>query len=424
MSRAALDTSLLAGAEAKLPDDALAPVRQQMLEAVRERGFPTLRDEDWKYTNLAPAIELSNAWLASLAERGPHQAAPMVAELPELDAHVLLLVDGKVDEVALKRVRDEAGDAILVERLAERPGAVAANGPLDTFNAALLSDGLHLAVRGTPDRPLAVVFADGGDAASQSRVVIEFEPNASAEIVEYHLAGRPETSFANGVVQLDLAAGARASYLRIQRCDENRVHVGKLAARLSRDALLDFASFDLGGGLVRHDVAADIAEPGATVMLKGLYLAGGRQHVDNHTRIDHRVGPATSREEYRGILGGRARAVWNGKAIVYEGADGTDAEQANHNLLIGERAEVDPKPELEIYAEDVKCAHGATVGQLDEAALYYLRSRGLSRDEATLVLTRAFAARVMAELPVESLREHLEALVEEKLDTLLEETES
>lgn len=424
MSRAALDTSLLAGAEEKLPDDALAPVREGLLEAVRRRGFPTLRDEDWKYTNLAPAIELSNAWLASLAERGPRPAAPVAADLPDLGAHVLLLVDGKVDEVALKRARDEAGDALRIERLAERPAAVSANGPLDTFNAALLSDGLHVTVRGTPDRPLAFVFADGGDAASQSRVVVEFEANTSAEVIEYHLPGRPETTFANGVVQLDLAAGARAGYLRVQRCDESRVHVGKLAARLSRDALLDFASFDLGGGLVRHDVEADITGPGATVILKGLYLAGGRQHVDNHTRIDHRVGPATSREEYRGILGGRARAVWNGKAIVHEGADGTDAEQANHNLLIGERAEVDPKPELEIYAEDVKCMHGATVGQLDEAALYYLRSRGLPRDEASLVLTRAFAARVMAELPVDSLREHLEALVEQKLDTLFEETES
>jgi Fe-S cluster assembly protein SufD len=154
------------------------------------------------------------------------------------------------------------------------------------------------------------------------------------------------------------------------------------------------------------------------VELYGLYLASGRQHIDNHTRVHHRVGPATSTEEYRGILSDRSRCVFNGKAIVHRGADGTDARQANHNLLLSDKAEIDTKPELEIYADDVKCSHGATVGQLDKTALFYLRSRGLDRDEAAQVLTRAFAATIIGKATVQAVRNHAETLIDRRLQTL------
>ena len=163
----------------------------------------------------------------------------------------------------------------------------------------------------------------------------------------------------------------------------------------------------------------DIAQPGASANLNGLYLAGAEQHIDNHIRVDHRVGPAVSREEYRGILAGRARCVFNGKAIVHEGADGSDAEQSNHNLLLSETAEIDTKPELEIYADDVKCAHGATIGQLDKSALFYLRSRGLNEDEATQLLTRAFAARILTAVPIEATRTYIGQKTEQRLDGLI-----
>ncbi len=155
----------------------------------------------------------------------------------------------------------------------------------------------------------------------------------------------------------------------------------------------------------------------------GLYLAGSGQHIDNHTRVDHRVGPATSRQEYRGILNGRCRCVWNGKAIVHEGADGTDADQANHNLLLSQQAEIDAKPELEIYTDDVKCSHGTTVGQLDDASLFYLRSRGLDKRHATQVLTHAFAAGLVSRVPVEAARETVSKLMEERLGALIQSDE-
>jgi Fe-S cluster assembly protein SufD len=172
--------------------------------------------------------------------------------------------------------------------------------------------------------------------------------------------------------------------------------------------------------LIRNDIDVAIREPGAAVELLGLYLASGRQHIDNHTRVDHCVGPATSAEEYRGILTDRARCVFNGKAIVHTGADGTDARQSNHNLLLSDKAEIDTKPELEIYADDVKCSHGATVGQLDTDALFYLRSRGLDENEAARALTRAFAATIVERVDMADVRPYLEAIVDRKLQALID----
>lgn len=426
MSRAELETGLLRAASERLPDDGLRAVRQRALVALSEFSLPTTRDENWKYTNLAPAIALSNDWLARLADGTAPRAAAGSPELPAIDAHLLVLADGLVDEVALQRVSEATDGALSITRLRDRAAAVSADDPMDAFNAALLQDGLHIGIAAGAelDRPLAIVYADGASLLCQSRVVVDVGPGAAIELVEYHPGGGPPRHFANGVVQLGLGAGARVGYVRIQARDTRRTQVGKLAARLERDALLDYASFDLGGGLVRQDVVADIAAPGAEVRMHGLYLADGEQHIDNHTRIDHRVGPAVSREEYRGILNGRARCVWNGKAIVHDGADGTDAQQANHNLLLSPQAEIDTKPELEIYAEDVKCSHGATVGELDKAALFYLRTRGLARDQAAHVLTRAFAARVLTQLPVASLHAHLDELIDQRLDELLQENVS
>lgn len=181
------------------------------------------------------------------------------------------------------------------------------------------------------------------------------------------------------------------------------------------------ASFDLGGGLIRNDVDVELTEPGANATFNGLYLAGDGQHIDNHSRVDHLVGPASSSQEYRGILNGRCRCVWNGKAIVHKGADGTDANQANHNLLLSPTAEIDAKPELEIYADDVKCSHGTTVGQLDESALFYLRSRGLDKRQATQLLVHAFAVDLISRTPVVAARETITSLVEAKLSELIQE---
>jgi Fe-S cluster assembly protein SufD len=301
---------------------------------------------------------------------------------------------------------------------------VAATDPMTRFNTALLRDMLCITIRAGQqlDKPIGLLMFDdatSGSALSQTRVIIRSEANSCCELIEYHASTGVDGHFANVVTELDLAGNAAVEYVRIQNRDAAHFQVGKLIVTLHRDSRLRHAAFDLGGALVRNDITIDIAEPGASVDLYGLYLASGRQHIDNHTRVDHRVGPATSTEEYRGILSDRARCVFNGKALVHKGADGTDARQANHNLLLSDKAEIDTKPELEIYADDVKCSHGATVGQLDKAALFYLRSRGLDRDEAAQVLTRAFAATIVTRVTVPAAREHIESLTDRRLQALV-----
>jgi Fe-S cluster assembly protein SufD len=432
MSTTAIDTELLERAVGKLPGDLLMPLRKEALSRFAETGFPTTRHEDWRYTNLAPAIELSNLWLreaapAAVDERLSDAVRQFAADLAaKIDAHWIVLANGAVDRDSLARLGDQElsglGAVSIAGGKAVRP--MAGDEPMTRFNTALLRDVLHITVGAEwgLDKPVGVLMIDdtgSGAALSQARVILEVAPNARAEFIEYHASTGADPHFANVVTELHLAGNSAVDYVRVQDRDPAHYQVGRMMASLGCDSRLRHAAFDLGGALVRNDISIDIAHPGASVELYGLYLASGRQHIDNHTRVDHRVGPATSSEEYRGILGDRARCVFNGKAIVHKGADGTDARQANHNLLLSDKAEIDTKPELEIYADDVKCSHGATVGQLDKKALFYLRSRGLDREEAARILTRAFAAVIVARAPVQNARSHIEALIDEQLQVIV-----
>ncbi len=422
MNVADLDSDLLKKAQAALPADTLRAVRESALPEFLQTGLPTTRVEDWRYTNLAGASALSQQWLENLVA-GTATAKTRVSALPSIDAHCLLIRNGVVDEDLLHNIDPAVAKVLSITRLRDRAAAVTADGPLDSLNAAMLQDGLHIQVNAGQqlDKPLVIFLDDGGNAASHTRIVIDAEADSRLDLIEYHLGHSADPHFANTVTQLALQQGATANIVRIQDRARTHIQVGKLAASLQSSATLDYASFDLGGQLVRYDVMADIQGAGAMVRMHGLYLASDQQHIDIHTRVDHRVGPAASREEYRGILNGRARCVFNGKAIVHKGADGTDAEQANHNLLLSDKAEIDTKPELEIYADDVKCSHGATVGQLDKSALFYMQSRGLDRDAAAHLLTRAFAGQILNFLPFNTVRDHLEARIDAKLDELLEE---
>ena len=429
MTGAAIDTDLLEQAVGQLPRDELAPARFDALARFRQTGFPTPRQEDWKYTNLAPAAELSNRWLREHgALRRATAPKPAAAEYAQrlaslIDAHWVVIANGVVQPDSVAAIADQASGV----RIASGTDTAAAvsdgvSDAMSLFNTILLRDALcvTLAPGTVLEKPIGVlVFDDSGTAVSQPRIVIRAADQARAGIVEVHASAGEGGQFANALTDVSLGAGSALAWVRLQERGEAHYQVGRLTVRLGRDASFEHAAYDLGGALIRNDVAVDIAEPGAHVSLHGLYLAGGRQHIDNHTRVDHRTGPATSVEEYRGILGDRARCVWNGKALVHAGADGTDAQQANHNLLLSDHAEVDTKPELEIYADDVKCSHGATVGQLDANALFYLRTRGLSEQEAAQALTRAFASGIVARAPVSEARAYIEQAVETRLQQLI-----
>ena len=413
-----IDIAKLRQRASALPVAALAPVREAAVRALTETGLPTTRDEHFKYTDLGEISALSERWLADTPESKPSPAAD--AWLDQLgrdtDIEWIVVRNGRATETSL------TVDGVSLRPLSESAVAPEIATPLAALNAALLEDGLLLDIERTPERPIGLVFVDDAETApgiAPCRVAIRVADNARAEIVEYYASFGDEAHYSNAFLTLDLAQGAGVKHARIQ--DRGRAHsqTQNLRVTLGRDAEFRSAAFDFGGKLSRNDLFVDLPERGAHAEFNGLYLAGEGQHVDNHTRVDHRVGPATSRQQYRGILSGRTRAVWNGKALVYEGADGTDAEQSNHNLLLSDNAEIDTKPELEIYAEDVRCSHGTTVGQLDEKALFYLRSRGISAEDAHRLLVNAFAASTLDMLPVAAIGEHLTALLEQRLRDLL-----
>lgn len=430
MTATAIDTDLLERAVSRLPNDVLMPLRKEALARFAETGFPTTRHEDWRYTNLAPAIELSNLRLreaqpVAASERPGGANRRIASDLQaSVDAHWIVIANGVVDADSLAELnaRNLPGFVATSVSGGDATPPLAGDEPMTRFNTALLRDLLHVTI-GTGcklDKPVGLLMIDdAGTGLTQARMIVDVAPDARAEFIEYHVSTGATAHFANVVTELRLGAGAAADYVRIQDRDQAHYQVGRTVVRLGRDSSLRHAAFDLGGALVRNDIAVDIAHRGARVDLYGLYLASGSQHIDNHTRVDHRVGPTSSSEEYRGILSDRARCVFNGKALVHKGADGTDARQSNHNLLLSDKAEIDTKPELEIYADDVKCSHGATVGQLDRKALFYLRSLGLDREEAARMLTQAFAAVVLSRSPVQKARDHIETLIDRRLRVIV-----
>ena len=376
--------------------------------------LPTTRDEDWKYTDLKRARDISARWLDAGAVQPDAALDTQIAAVTDaVDADWFVIANGALQAFP-------AAPGVTAARLDDAPVGDSA---LAELNAALLKDGLRILVESTPAKPIGILCIDGADEASVAQAYIEIEvaKGSAAEIIEHHVSNGNGDHYANTIVRIDVGDNASVRHVRIQDRALDHLQTARTRVDVGRDAHFSSASFDLGGGLVRNDIEIDIAKPGADVSFDGLYLAGDGQHIDNHTRVDHRVGPATSRQEYRGILNGRCRCVWNGKAIVHEGADGTDADQANHNLLLSQKAEIDAKPELEIYTDDVKCSHGTTVGQLDEAALFYLRSRGLDKRTATQVLTHAFAAGLVSRVPVDAAKEAVSSLLESRLVVLLEE---
>ncbi len=424
MNTAVIRQDLLADVVGRLPDNGLRALRERALTEFAKQGLPGTTEEDWRYTSLQSAVELSNAWLASQPDLVlPHEPRkehlPTQASETAIDAHWLRFLNGRLLGGALPDL-----ESIRIGREpADGRGLVTDDG-LSNLNAALLHDAIHIVVPAgaTLSRPIGLVLANdasGNTSVAMSRIVFEVGAGAKLEIIENHLSLSAAASFASVVIELRLARGAQVRYLRLQECGEAQILTGRLQIAVGQDALLRYTSIDLGGALVRNDVAADLTAAGSDVIANGLYLATGSQHIDNHIRIDHRVGPARSRAAFRGILHGRSRCVFNSKAIVHKGADGTDAGQSNHNLLLSDKAEIDTKPELEIYADDVKCAHGATVGQLDESALFYLRSRGIDADAASRMLTRAFAASVLGELAVAVAAEYVAGRIDQRLDLVV-----
>ncbi len=258
------------------------------------------------------------------------------------------------------------------------------------------------------------------------RVLVIAEENTSATIIESYrdLASCQRVStgsyFTNAVVEIVLKDGARLEHYRVQDEGLEAFHVTTTSADLGRNSSFDSTNITLGAGLSRHNLSVVMDHQGAECWVDGLYIVGEGQHTDTHSVIDHKQPHCTSHQLYKGILDGKSRAVFNGKVFVRHGAMGTDANQTNKNLLLSNEAHVDTKPQLEIFADDVKCAHGAAIGQLDEDELFYLESRGIHSDLARNLLTYGFAEEVIAKIKVESIKAQLDKAVLNRLHARLE----
>lgn len=408
-------------------------LRRDALRRFAVAGLPTRRDEDWKYTSLAPLEERS--FTAVPASPGLGAAADLdPVAFGDLGGHRLVFVNGRLSRAlsAVGELPPGVGLGTLAETL-ERAcacldpfmGDARHQTALATLNTAFMTDGLHLHLaRGAVmEEPIHLLFLGTGEGrAIHIRNVIVAEAGARATVIEHYVAGAGAANFTNAVTLVFAAEGAHVEHYKLQQEAAGALHVGALHAAQARDSRFLSHSTAFGAALARNDITTSFDGEGCESTLDGLYVVDGRRFVDHHTRVDHLKAHGTSRELYRGVLDGDSRGVFNGKIVVHPGAQRTDARQANHNLLLSRGAEIDTKPQLEIYADDVKCAHAATVGQLDPAQLFYLRARGMDAASARALLTLAFAREVIDRVRVVPLRERLERLLLASLAPAMEVT--
>jgi Fe-S cluster assembly protein SufD len=423
---------LLAGVAVPGPEPT-RPARMLALAALGAAGWPNRRREQWRYTDLEPLSAGNFDLVPQPLDRGSVDLAARRLDEAAFGnpARQLVLLDG--ERLAGLGASAIAGleVASLDERWADFVASFAepiqaADYPLSALNTAFARQGLWIRVpAGTVvQEPIHLVLIGSarGNVAAQPRIVIEAAPGAEATFVQHFIDCAPESpAWTNCVTQLKQSAGSRLQIVRLQCHARGVAHTSLLAADVGEHAELTVGYFDLGGRLVRNDIAIALRGQGARTNLFGLILAGASQHVDDHTLIRHAAGATISVENVRAIIGERGRGVFNGKVVVERGCQRIDAQQRNDNLLLGEQAEIDTKPELEIYANDVKCSHGSTVGELDEEQLFYLRARGLSAADARRLLTAAFATTVVEQIADSDLRSRVLEKVTARLASLTEQ---
>ena len=428
---------------ARLPSvavPAIADVRAQGMEHFRQVGVPTMRDEAWKYTNLR-AIE-KNEFRMSLKQASDLQKSDIAElELDSCDTFRMVFVDGwfcpmlsnledlpqgvEINSLATVVSRSGPGNTDrLLDQVLEQLQVTSKN-PTHGFqaiNTAFVADGAIVSVAnsGTIEKPIELLFVSSG-AESRSfcnlNNFVFVEGDSDIAFIERYVPLADAEYLTNSSITVGIGANARCSHYRIQNESSEAHHIASANVLQQGSSKYRFYTVSVGASLDRHEITQVLNDEHAECELSGLCVGQGRQHIDNYTNIVHESPRGTSREYYKGILGDRARSVFHGRIRVAPGAQGTDAEQQNRNLLLSRDAEADTKPQLEIYADDVKCAHGATVGQLDEEAIFYLRSRGLGNEEARAVLTQAFATDIIDSIELDGVRKYVEKLIRNALNT-------
>lgn len=398
--------------------------RAAAFERFSELGFPGTRDEAWRHTNVAPIAAQGFAPADGDAAVAPDAMKPLV--LPDGGGARLVFVNGRLSR-ALSSTGSVGGVRMcgLAEAMGDADGVAARHlarhasfdaHAFTALNTALLVDGalVHIPAGAVVDGAIELVFISTSSApatVSHPRSLIIAERNCQATIVETYAGVGAGVYFTNAVTEVVAGDGAVVDHYKVGREGERAYHVGTLQIHQERGSQVSSHALTFGGRLVRNDINTVMSGEGCCCTLRGLYVIGGEQHVDNHLVVDHARAHCDSREFFKGILDGGATGVFTGRIVVRDGAQKTDAKQTNNSLILSDRARVESQPQLEIFADDVKCTHGATIGRVDDEAVFYLRSRGLGDVLARSMLVHAFAGESVAEIKVEALRRRLESLV-------------
>ncbi|MFQ5791891.1 MAG: Fe-S cluster assembly protein SufD [Acidobacteriota bacterium] len=415
----------LEGGEQREPEW-LHPMRKAAWERFTRQGFPSTNEEDWRFTSVVPLTQVAFQ-TAPVARREEVEELCNRARFRGWKGCELVFVNGRF--VAEYSSLGGLPEGTIAGSLAEalRSHSEVAKSHLSrssrlhenafaALNTAFVEDGafVFLPRDAAVEEPIHLIFlSSSGEQATLShpRNLIVAGTNSQARIVETYAGGDGKTYFTNVVTEVVAGENATVDHYKLQREGDSAFHVASLHIRAARSANVSNHSISLGARLARNDIHCLLDGEGSECSLNGLYVVSGEQHVDHHTLIDHARPHCTSRELYKGILDGCSQAVFNGRIIVRPDAQKTDARQTNKNLLLSSKALVNTNPQLEINADDVKCAHGATIGQLDADALFYLRSRGIELGTARSLLTNGFMSDISNRIKIETIRSYLESVV-------------
>jgi Fe-S cluster assembly protein SufD len=405
--------------------DRVRRLRQSAIDRFGDLGFPTTKNEEWKFTNLAPLLAVP----FEPAHRDGFDLDALRSVAARFDGARLVFVDGHFQS-SLSSVRDLPKAAVVTDlatAFAEKAALVEANlgqhaltkaSAFTALNTALMQDGalVQLPKGALVKDPIQLVFVSTAPGKmSNPRILIVAGEGARATVIEAYLGLGELPYLTNAVSEVVLEQGAQLEHYRLQDESARAFHVGVLQVSQGRESQLVSHSFSFGASLARTEVRTVLGDEGGSCALNGLYMGRVQQHLDNLTSIDHASSRCTSRELYKGVLDQRATGVFSGRIRVHPDAQQTDASQTNKNLLLSEDAMVDTKPQLEIFADDVKCTHGAAVGQLDEDAIFYLRTRGMAQEDARRLLTYAFAREMVDLIRLDAFKVRIEASIAAKL---------
>jgi len=401
----------------------LSAKRREALSTFARLGFPTVRDEEWKYTDITPAANLVATPIFRFELNGGVSNLASALPFLGLEGHRLVFVNGHFAS-GLSRI-GELPEGVEVRSLAQTIASdserlqqafgrsVGLEDAFAALNTAFAQDGAFIFVPANVEieEPVHLIFLSVGEGATVShpRNLVLLGQNAGLKLVESFVSDGEGVYLSNSVTEIETGAGARLEHVKAQLESPRAFHVGTIQIGAARDSQIRSSVLNIGGRLVRNNSVAVMRDSGAEVTLNGLVAARDEQHIDNHTTMDHAQPHCASHELYAHVLNDKSVGVFNGKIFVRLDAQKTDAKQSNRTILLSGDATINAKPQLEILADDVRCTHGATIGQLDETAQFYLQSRGVPATEARAILIRAFAGEVLQSISMDAVREEMEA---------------